>query len=132
MSKQVPLGIRGDAEQRVAFEDTLTHWNAQMPPVYSTPRMIGLMETAAYEALKPYCDPGEISVGTAINIEHRAAAGIGALVKAKAELESSDGRFYVFRVRVTAKNGDDEPYELGRGTVTRAFVNLERMKAKLK
>jgi fluoroacetyl-CoA thioesterase len=80
--------------------------------------MIGLMEWAASTALLPYCEDGEISVGTAINIEHRAPTGIGARVKAEAELESVNGRFYVFRV--TAHNGCAE---IGHGTVTRAFVN---------
>ena len=132
MSKQVPQNARGEAEQRVAFEQTLTHWNAEMPPVYSTPNMIGLMETAAYHALKPYCEDGEITVGTAINIEHRAPATIGILVKAEAELQSQDGRFYVFRVKATAAKDGGDPVELGSGTVARAFVNLEKMKGKLK
>lgn len=68
-------------------------------------------------AMASYADSGEISVGTAINIEHRAATGIGATVKAEAVLESQQGRFYVFRV--TAHNGERE---IGRGTVTRTFV----------
>ncbi|HET8667409.1 MAG TPA: hotdog domain-containing protein [Terriglobales bacterium] len=130
MSKQVPLGAHGEAEQRVEFKHTLTHWNAELPEVYSTPHMIGLMETAAYHALQPYLDSGEISVGTAINIEHRDSATIGALVKAEAELESFDGRFFVFRVSARAVNHAGER-EIGRGTVSRAIVHLERMKKKL-
>ena len=80
---------------------------------------------AAFMALAPFADPGEISVGTAINIEHRAPTGIGAKVKAEAVLESTDGRFYVFRV--TAHNGHKE---IGRGTVTRAFVNPAKVAEK--
>jgi fluoroacetyl-CoA thioesterase len=80
--------------------------------------MIGLMEVAAAEAMKPYCGPGEISVGTAINIEHRAPTIPGQQVMAEAELESVNGRFYTFRVQ--AHNGNEE---IGRGTVTRTFVN---------
>jgi fluoroacetyl-CoA thioesterase len=56
--------------------------------VYSTPDMIRLMETAAFGALQPYCEGDEITVGTSINIEHRAASGIGARIKAEAVLES--------------------------------------------
>ena len=118
MSKDVPLGARGEAEQVVEHRDTLNHHDPKLPPIYSTPNMIGLMEWAASKALQPYCEPGEISVGTAINIEHRAPTTIGARVKADAMLESVNGRFYVFRV--TAHNG---AAEIGRGTVTRAFVN---------
>ena len=60
--------------------------------------MIRLMETAAFHALQPYCEGDEITVGTSINIEHRAASGIGARIKAEAVLESFDGRFYTLRV----------------------------------
>lgn len=130
MAKQVPLGVRGTAEERVEFEHTLTYYNPELPQVYSTPHMIGLMETAAYNALKPFCDDGEISVGTAINIEHRAAATIGAVVKAAAELQSMEGRFFVFRVTAVSVDGHGE-IELGRGTVTRAIVNRAKLMARI-
>ena len=118
MAKQIPLGVHGTAEEVVEHEHTLNSRNPALPPIYSTPHMIGLMEQAAFVALLPFCDPGEISVGTAINIEHRAATTTGATVKAEAVLESQNGRFYIFRV--SAHNGEKE---IGRGTVTRAFVN---------
>ncbi len=116
--KQLPAGLRGDAEITVMHEHTLSHHNPELPAIFSTPHMIGIMEWAASKAMQPFCDPGEISVGTAINIEHRAPTVVGQHVKAEAEFESSNGRFYVFRV--TAHNGVEE---IGRGTVTRAFVN---------
>src|SRR5215472_17876560 len=98
MAKNVPIGIHGRAEETVEHRHTLSYHNSALPPIYSTPNMIGLMEWAASNALLPYCEEGEISVGTAINIEHRAPTAIGALVKTEAVLESSNGRFYVFRV----------------------------------
>ena len=116
--KTLPLGLRGQAQVIVKHEHTLNHHHPELPAIFSTPHMIGLMEVAAADAMKPYCDPGEISVGTAINIEHRAPTIPGQQVTAEAELESANGRFYVFRVR--AHNGVEE---IGRGTVTRAFVN---------
>jgi predicted thioesterase len=122
MAKPIPLGARGEAEERVEFKHTLTAHNDGLPPVYSTPDMVRLMETAAFHALHPYCDEGELTVGTAINIEHRAATGVGARVKAEAVLESFDGRFYV--LRVTA--GDDRQ-EIGRGTVSRAVINVRKI-----
>jgi len=122
MAKEVPMGIRGEAEQTVKHEHTLNHHSAALPPIFSTPNMIGLMEWAAAKAMLPFCEEGEISVGTAINIEHRAPTTVGALVKTEAVLESSNGRFYVFRV--TAHNGVEE---IGCGTVTRTFVNPKKV-----
>ena len=120
MPRQIPIGARGEAQERVEFKHTLTAHNEALPPVYSTPDMIRLMETAAFHALHPYCSEGELTVGTAINIEHRAATGIGALVKAEAVLESFDGRFYVLRV-----SARDERQEIGRGTVSRAVIKVQ-------
>jgi predicted thioesterase len=125
MAKPVPIGTRGKSSVVVKPEHTLHHHDPELPLIYSTPHMIGLMEWAAANAMKPFCDEGEISVGTAINIEHRAPSTVGAEVVAEAELESISDRFYIFRV--TAHNGVKE---IGRGTVTRAFVNPAKVAAR--
>jgi fluoroacetyl-CoA thioesterase len=129
LAKATPIGARAEVGETVAFEHTLTSHHPELPPVYSTPDMIRLMETAAFRALQPYCEGDEITVGTSINIEHRAASGIGARIKAEAMLEAFDGRFYT--LRVTAR---DDTQEIGRGTVGRAVVSVgkfvEKMKAK--
>ena len=124
--KTVPMGAKGQAEQVVKFENTLTAHHPQLPPVYSTPDMIRLMETAAFHALHPFCEGDEITVGTAINVEHRAASGIGAKVQAEAVVESFDGRFYT--VRVSAR---DDVREIGRGTVGRAVVSVGKFMEKI-
>ena len=126
MARPIPIGARGEAEETVEHKHTLAAHHPQLPPVYSTPDMIRLMETAAFQALQPYCDEGEITVGTLIHIEHRAATGIGVRVRAAAELESFDGRFYT--VRVTAHDGSKE---IGRGTVGRAVVHMPTFLARM-
>ena len=127
MAKQIPLGARGEAAETVAFEHTLTSHHPQLPPVYSTPDMIRLMETAAFHALQPYCEGDEITVGTSIHVEHRAASGVGAHIRAEAILEAFDGRFYT--MRVTAR---DDKQEIGRGTVGRAVVSIGKFLEKMK
>jgi fluoroacetyl-CoA thioesterase len=127
MPKEIPIGARGKAQEAVQFKHTLTAHHPELPPVYSTPDMIRLMETAAFLALHPYCEGDEITVGTSINIQHRAASGIGAHIHAEAVLESFDGRFYL--LRVTAR---DDVQEIGRGTVGRAVVSIGKFVEKLK
>jgi len=127
MAKDVPIGTRGTAEETVEFKHTLTFHHAELPPVYSTPDMIRLMEMAAFQALQPYCESDEITVGTTINVQHRAASGAGAKVRAEAVLESFDGRFYTLRVTAW-----DDAQEIGRGTVCRAVVSLGKILEKLK
>ena len=127
MAKEIPLGARGEVSETVAFEHTLTSHHPELPPVYSTPDMIRLMETAAFQALQPYCEGDEITVGTSINVEHRAASGVGARIKAEAVLESFDGRFYTLRV-----SARDDVQEIGRGTVGRAVINIGKFLEKMK
>src|SRR5258705_2224368 len=73
MAGEIPIGTRGEARETVEFKHTLAAHHPELPPVYSTPDMIRLMETAAFHALQPYCEGDEITVGTSINIQHRDA-----------------------------------------------------------
>ena len=125
--KDVPAGARGEASETVEFKHTLTAHHPELPPVYSTPDMVRLMETAAFHALQPYCEADEITVGTSINVQHRAASGIGSHIKADAVLESFDGRFYTLRVTAC-----DKTQEIGRGTVGRAVVSVGKFVEKMK
>lgn len=121
------MGARGEAEEMVELKHTLTAHHSQLPPVYSTPDLIRLMETAAFHAVQPYCEGDEITVGTAIHIEHRAASLVGTRIRAEAVVESFDGRFYT--VRVTARDGVQD---VGRGTVGRAVVSVGKFLERLK
>jgi fluoroacetyl-CoA thioesterase len=123
----IPIGTRAEAEEVVEFKHTLTAQHSSLPPIYSTPDMIRLMERATFAVLQPFCEGDEISVGTSINIEHRAASGIGAKIRAEAVLESFDGRFYTMRVTAF-----DNTEEIGRGTVGRAVVSVGKFTEKLK
>lgn len=125
MAKPVPIGTRGGVEKSVEFQHTLTAWREELPPVLSTQYMIECMEEAAFNALLPFCEGDEVSVGTAIEVDHRAPTGIGAVVKTEAKLESFDGRFYIFKV--SAYNGAEL---IGHGTIKRAIVSKSKFEKK--
>lgn len=126
MSQPVPIGTRAEVQRRVEREHTLQRYHPELPPVLSTPEMIGMMEWACFVAQEPYCEAGETTVGTRVCVDHLAATGTGALVRAEAILEKMEGKFYVYRVRAW----DDEK-DLGRGVVHRAVVNVSRFTQKL-
>jgi fluoroacetyl-CoA thioesterase len=58
---------------------------------------------------------------------HLAATGIGMQIRAEAELEEFDGRFY--RMRVSAHDGTRE---IGRGTIGRAVVHVPSFVARMR
>ena len=70
MAQPIPLGTRGEAEETVELKHTLAGHHPELPPVYSTPDMIRLMEIACFNALQPFCDEGEITVGISIQSRH--------------------------------------------------------------
>jgi len=127
MAKPVPIGTRVEKEFTVEHEQTLNHYDKRLPPVLSTPNMIGWMEFCCFLATEPYQDDGEITVGTAIHVTHRAPTGIGGKVLASAELERIDGRFHIFKVQAK-ENGR----VIGDGHVHRAFVHVPTFMAKHK
>ena len=130
MSKPVPIGARGESRWVVEDKHTLTTYDPKLPPVLSTPQMIGWMEVAGANALHPYCEGDELTVGTAINVEHLAACTVGAKVLCEATLEREDNKQYVLRVSATA-NQNGHAFEIGRGTVSRSFVSLGRFTKRL-
>src|SRR3954471_15484868 len=124
MAREVPLGTSAKVRRVVEFKHTLAA-HGELPPVLSTPNMITMMEWACFEATKGFCEGDEITVGTHINVSHRAPTGVGNIVVAEAVLEKIDGRFHIFRV--TAKHDD---VLLGEGHVHRAFVSVGKFMQK--
>lgn len=95
--------------------------------VFSTPSMINLMEHAARNAISPFLDANEDSVGVNVHVEHLAATPLNAIVRAEARVTAVEGRLVDFEI--TAR---DEKEQIGRGTHRRAVIPLEKFAAKLK
>jgi fluoroacetyl-CoA thioesterase len=112
------IGLEATTERVVQLEHTIQVVNPNLPAVFSTPSMIGLMEHASVVAILSELPPGAISVGTRIEVDHLKAVGPGATVRAWARLVKYEGRFLVFEVE--ARSGE---HLIGRGRVFRAIVH---------
>ncbi len=120
-----PLGLEATIERVVLPEHTIQHVNPNLPPVFSTPSMIGLMEHATVQAVLPTLPPGFITVGTRIEVDHLKAVPDGATVHAHAKLVGYKGRFLIFDVE--ARSGE---HVIGRGRVFRAVVDPQTHKTR--
>ncbi|HYI13115.1 MAG TPA: thioesterase [Thermoanaerobaculia bacterium] len=96
----------------------------RFPAVFSTSRMIALMEVAASRVLRPYLEGDELSVGVTVEILHTAATPVGARVTATARYVGQEGKLYLFEVMAA-----DDAGEVGRGTHKRAVVSTSRLVA---
>ena len=98
-----------------------------MPHVLATGYLVGLMEWACIEALKPHLDwPREQSVGTHVNFSHTAATPPGLTITVDVRLENVEGRKLTFRL--TAHDGVDT---ISEGTHERHVIDVERFNRKL-
>ncbi|MGA7916353.1 MAG: hotdog domain-containing protein [Candidatus Acidiferrales bacterium] len=119
------IGLAGVIERVVPHGWTIAAWDPGLPAVLSTPAMIGMMEIAAAESVKPDLPPGAITVGTRIEVDHLKAVPEGATVRATSRLVKHQGRFLVFEVE--ARSGENI---LGRGRVFRAIVEPQKFSAR--
>lgn len=119
-------GLIGKARLVVTAQHTAKAFGSGTVDVFASPMMVALMEAAAVDCIAAHLAPGEISLGTHLDVAHRRASPIGASIEASAELIAIDGRILTFRVE--AKDGAGL---IGDGRHTRALVDETRFMAKL-
>ncbi len=94
----------------------------QMPRVFSTGFMIGLIEWACVRFVNEHIDwPKEQSVGIDVNLNHTAATPPGLTVTVKGELAEVDGKRLVFNVEA-----HDGVEQITKGTHQRFIINAEK------
>jgi fluoroacetyl-CoA thioesterase len=113
--------VAGPNDLASAFRPSTTD---DFPAVFSTARLVALMEIAASRILQASLLPGEMSVGVTIETTHTAATPTGATVRSHARYLGRDGKFYAFEVWA-----EDEKGEIGRGRHSRAIVERARLEA---
>ena len=121
----IEVGIKGRAETVVVQENTAAAVGSGLVPVFATPYMIALMENAAVNALTPYMEENQGSVGTHLDVSHDAATPIGMKVWAEAEVTAVDGKALTFSVTAY-----DEAGVIGKGTHNRFIIAVDRFLAK--
>jgi enoyl-CoA hydratase len=124
MKPGLKIGDAGELTWMVDPTMTITLGGVPQATVFSTPSMIMLMERSAREALRPFLEEGEESVGVEVQVEHVGAAVLGSTVRCAAKVTDMDGRRVGFEVR--AYVGDRE---IGWGRHRRAVVQLNKLVA---
>ena len=119
---QIPLGTSGSQKLEVTEETTLAGMDDRLPALFSTPRMVGLIEHTAAMAIQPYMPEGWISVGVVVNVKHTAPTGLGDTVTAEVNVTAVDERTgtLAFEVR-------DQSEKIGEGIHVRAPVEVARL-----
>lgn len=133
MHTDIKPGLRSRFEYTVAADKTVPKLYrefaefAQMPPVFATAYLVGLIEGTCQQAIVPYLDwPREQSLGTLVNFTHLAATPPGMTVTVEAEVIAVEGRTVRFRAR--AHDGRDL---ISEGIHERVVIDTERFLRKV-
>ncbi|GLZ12385.1 hypothetical protein Acsp04_26200 [Actinomadura sp. NBRC 104425] len=119
---ELTVGLRGEVVAAVGPDDTAERVGSGDVPVLATPRLVALAEAATVRAVAGRLGEGRTTVGTRVELAHRAAGPIGARVTVAAELTAVDGRRLSFTFSATDAGGT----VLGDGLVERVVVDRER------
>jgi predicted thioesterase len=119
-------GLPGSVTWIATERHSAEAWGSGAVPVFATPSLVGLMETAAMEVLRGRLADGETTVGTRIEVSHLAATPIGDEVRADATLVSVDGRRLTFDLVAY-----DSSQKIGNGRHERVVVSRDRFLARL-
>lgn len=123
MAREIPIGTTHEIQETVTVEMGAPHLGPA-GQVLSTPSMIGLMEQCCLQAMQPFLEGNENTVGTKVCITHDAALRAGEIVTIRADLAEFTGRRYIWNVAAFGPDGK----QLGGGTHDRAVVDMSRFR----
>lgn len=133
MKQTLRAGLEGTFRYRVPESKTVPAIYPEapdfqlMPRVLATGFMVALVEWACVELIKPHLDwPGEMTLGTHVDLTHAAATPVGFMVEVHTRLAQVEGRRLVFAVR--AHDGVDE---ITAGRHERTVIDAGRFLRKL-
>ncbi len=132
MKESLHPGLEFTHTYRVPENKTVPHLYPEseifqeMPKVFATGFMVGLMEWACMEALAPHLEPGEGSVGTLINVTHTAATPPGMEIAVHVRCIEVDGRRIKWEIEAR-----DEVEVISQGTHERFCIDIDRFNAQV-
>jgi fluoroacetyl-CoA thioesterase len=106
----------------VAPKDTVGALDPSMPQVASTPYLVTIAEFACAQLVKDQLEPGQITVGTRVVIDHLGASRVGAELLVKAALLNREKNRFRFSVEI-----EDGPRLVAKVEHERAAVSLEKI-----
>lgn len=124
--RNIPNGASHEKRMLVTTEITIDHLGREDARVLATPHLVWQLELAARDAILPFLDEGEESVGTEVHIRHLAATPIGMSVTFRARVEQVEGR----RVRYIVE-AEDERELIASGTHERFVVQIAKFVSRL-
>jgi len=126
MKSSPRIGTVGELQFVVEPQHVIDFASDGMPAVLSTPKLIGLLERTAREALAPFLEPDERSVGAEIELRHMAPTPSGYQVTCTARVIHAEDKTVTFQIEAR-----DQHELIARGLHKRAVIRIESFRRRL-
>lgn len=120
MTSAPKIGTIGELQFVVEQKHAIDFATDGMPAVLSTPNLIGLLERTARQALQPFLEADERSVGIEIELRHLAPTPLGQQVTCTARVIHVDGNIIGFQIEAR-----DQRELIARGLHKRAIIRVQ-------
>ena len=107
-------------------EDSARRFYSNLPDVFATPCLGGLMERVSAELINEHLNPGEQSVGISMNLKHTAATPLGMVIRVRTEVIAVEGRKLTFKLEAF-----DEVEKIGEATHERFIIVADKFNARM-
>ena len=101
MAEVLEAGREFELKRAVTPELTADRYGNPGAFVFATPMLVALLEETAIGCVAPALEPGAGTVGTRIDVEHKAPTPVGLTVTARVRLIEVDRRRLVFQVEAS-------------------------------
>ena len=119
--KSIPkIGTLGETTFVVEQKHCIEFATDGMPAVFSTPNLVRLLERTARQAIAPFLEANERSVGIEIELRHLAPTPLGQRVTITTRVIHAEGKQVTFQVEAR-----DAHELIARGVHTRAIIRVE-------
>ena len=125
MSHNLQIGARREEHLLVTADIAINFLGLDEGRVLATPEMIRYMERTCRNLVFPLLESGYETVGTHVDVYHRAAAPIGSVVMFTGVITAVEERRVTFRVEART---EDEL--IGEGMHERGIINIARFAAR--
>jgi fluoroacetyl-CoA thioesterase len=127
MKKPLRIGVTAEKTIVVGPDNRISFADAKMPAVLATPWLIATLEFTARDAIAPFLDENERSVGTFVEIEHLAPSPEGMQVTCRARVIHVDGPIVTFQI-----DAHDTVEPIARGIHRRRVIDADRFSRRVR
>lgn len=126
MSTPFKPGMTRELKIKSSPEHSAQRFYPNLPDVFATPALGGLMERVSAELIDEHLQPGEQSVGISMDLRHTAATPLGMEVRVKTEVTAVDGRKLTFQLEAF-----DEVEKIGEASHERFIIQADKFNARV-